>query len=78
MENRISPESSLWNPWHGCHKLSTGCRHCYVYRGDSKHGKDSSIITRTGQFNLPVRRKKDKTTRSLPEISSILVLPLIF
>lgn len=21
MENRISPESSLWNPWHGCHKL---------------------------------------------------------
>lgn len=61
MENRISPESSLWNPWHGCHKLSTGCRHCYVYRGDSKHGKDSSIITKTGQFNLPVRRKKDKT-----------------
>ena len=57
MENRISPESSLWNPWHGCHKLSTGCRHCYVYRGDSKHGKDSSIITKTGQFNLPVRRK---------------------
>ena len=50
-----------WNPWHGCHKLSTGCRHCYVYRGDSKHGKDSSIITKTGQFNLPVRRKKDKT-----------------
>ena len=49
MENRISPESSLWNPWHGCHKLSTGCRHCYVYRGDSKHGKDSSIITKTGQ-----------------------------
>lgn len=31
MENRISPESSLWNPWHGCHKLSTGCRHCYVF-----------------------------------------------
>lgn len=61
MENRISLESSLWNPWHGCHKLSTGCRHCYVYRGDSKHGKDSSIITKTGQFNLPVRRKKDKT-----------------
>lgn len=29
--------------------------------GDSKHGKDSSIITKTGQFNLPVRRKKDKT-----------------
>ncbi|MBD5420441.1 MAG: phage Gp37/Gp68 family protein [Muribaculaceae bacterium] len=18
-----------WNPWHGCHKISEGCRHCY-------------------------------------------------
>ncbi|MDE7407733.1 MAG: phage Gp37/Gp68 family protein, partial [Muribaculaceae bacterium] len=21
----------MWNPWHGCHKISDGCRHCYVY-----------------------------------------------
>ncbi|MCB7206753.1 DUF5131 family protein, partial [Dorea formicigenerans] len=20
-----------WNPWHGCHKISAGCEHCYVY-----------------------------------------------
>ena len=29
-------KSKLWNLWHGCHKLSAGCRHCYVYRGDAK------------------------------------------
>lgn len=49
----------LWNPWHGCHKLSEGCRHCYVYRIDSKHGKDSSVVTKTKEFNLPVRKKRD-------------------
>ena len=23
-----------WNPWHGCTKISAGCRYCYVYRQD--------------------------------------------
>lgn len=59
MENRISPESSLWNPWHGCHKLSEGCKYCYVYRGDAKRGIDSSIITQTKSFNLPIQKKRN-------------------
>jgi len=49
---------ALWNPWHGCHKLSEGCRHCYVYRGDAKRGIDSSIITQTKNFDLPLRKNK--------------------
>jgi len=48
----------LWNPWHGCHKLSEGCRNCYVYRGDKKRGIDSTIITRTQNFDLPVRKNR--------------------
>ena len=24
----------VWNPWHGCHKISPGCANCYVYRRD--------------------------------------------
>ncbi len=48
-----------WNPWHGCHKLSPGCKNCYVYRTDSKHGKDSSIVTKTSTFKLPVSKKRD-------------------
>lgn len=27
--------SVSWNPWHGCRKISEGCRHCYVYRQDA-------------------------------------------
>ena len=47
-----------WNPWHGCHKFSPGCLHCYVYRTDSAHGKDSSVVTRTAAFGLPVQKNR--------------------
>ena len=51
--------SVSWNPWHGCRKISEGCRHCYVYRQDAAHDKDSSRIRRTAAFDLPVRRSRD-------------------
>ena len=51
--------SVSWNPWHGCRKLSEGCRHCYVYRQDAQHDKDSREVRRTAAFNLPVRRTRD-------------------
>ena len=50
---------ATWNPWHGCHKISAGCQNCYVYRIDAKIDKDSSIVVRTQNFNLPVRRGRD-------------------
>lgn len=48
-----------WNPWHGCRKHSEGCLHCYVYRRDEAIGKDSGIVTRTKQFDRPLRRRRD-------------------
>ena len=47
----------MWNLWHGCHKKSEGCQHCYVYRRDAEFDKDSSIVTKTSSFNLPIRHK---------------------
>lgn len=47
-----------WNPWHGCHKISPGCLHCYVYRMDARHDKDSSVVTKTQEFNLPLRKNR--------------------
>jgi protein gp37 len=47
-----------WNPWHGCHKLSAGCKNCYVYRIDSSFDKDASIVVRTADFNLPLKRTR--------------------
>jgi protein gp37 len=57
--NAIEKGSCLWNLWHGCHKLSPGCQHCYVYRGDAKRDIDSSVVTQTKSFDLPIRRKKN-------------------
>lgn len=57
--NAIEPKSKMWNLWHGCHKLSAGCKHCYVYRGDSKRGIDSSVITKTKSFDLPIQKKRN-------------------
>lgn len=49
----------MWNLWHGCHKFSEGCRHCYVYRGDAKRDIDSSMVTQTKNFDLPLRKKRN-------------------
>ena len=48
-----------WNPWHGCHKLSAGCRNCYVYRMDDKHGMDAGIVRKTNAFYLPIAHARD-------------------
>lgn len=47
-----------WNPWHGCHKISEGCQNCYVYRTDSRYGKDSGKVEKTSNFDMPLHRNK--------------------
>ena len=56
-ENEIYAD---WNPWHGCTKISPGCKYCYVYRQDEMYGaaEASSVCRRTGNFDLPVKRKR--------------------
>ena len=49
----------IWNPWHGCHKISEGCRNCYVYRMDAKYEKDSSSVKRNKCFYDLIKRKRD-------------------
>lgn len=49
---------SSWNPWHGCTKISAGCKNCYVYRRDAEFGKDTSVVHKTASFDLPI--KKDR------------------
>ena len=49
---------SIWNPWHGCRKLSPGCANCYVYRRDESIGKDASVIAKTGDYDLPLKKNR--------------------
>ncbi|MDQ5983681.1 MAG: hypothetical protein RUMPE_00706 [Eubacteriales bacterium SKADARSKE-1] len=51
--------TNCWNLWHGCHKISPGCKNCYVYRQDALFDKDSSIVNKTKSFELPIKRKRN-------------------
>ena len=52
----------IWNPWHGCHKISAGCKHCYVFREDAAFGTEipTNEVRKTSSFDLPVKRDRKK------------------
>lgn len=57
-----------WNPWHGCTKISAGCKFCYVYRQDEMYGCEigSNVARKTAAFDMPVKRKRDKSYKLQP------------
>jgi protein gp37 len=45
-----------WNPWHGCEKISPGCKFCYMYRDKTRYGQDPAIVIRSKTtFKAPLR-----------------------
>jgi protein gp37 len=38
---------STWNPWHGCIKVSPGCKNCYMYRDKKRYGQNPAEILRS-------------------------------
>ncbi len=56
----------MWNLWHGCHKKSEGCLHCYVFRRDGEFGKDSNEVHKTSSFGLPLRRDRSGAYKVSP------------
>ena len=61
-----------WNPWHGCTKISPGCRFCYVYRQDAMYGSDigSDVVRKTAAFDLPLKLRRDKSYK-IPSGSTV-------
>jgi protein gp37 len=37
---------STWNPWYGCHKVSPGCKICYMFREQVRYGRDPNVVTK--------------------------------
>lgn len=54
----MSTHDVIWNPWHGCHKISEGCLHCYMFRHDERYGHNPNDVHQTSDFYLP--RKLDR------------------
>lgn len=52
----------IWNPWHGCRKISEGCQNCYMYYLDKQRDHDGSRIFRVkNQFDYPIQRNRDRS-----------------
>ena len=62
------PEEITWNPWHGCHKVSSGCSNCYMFARDLSYGKDPRNVHKTKSFNLPVRKLRSGPHKGLYKI----------
>lgn len=48
----------IWNPWHGCYKISEGCRNCYMYFLDRRRDKFGGDIYRTQSFHYPLQKNR--------------------
>lgn len=48
----------IWNPWHGCVRISPGCANCYMYTLDQQRGKSGADIYRTNNFNYPLQKDR--------------------
>lgn len=47
-----------WNPWHGCKKVSAGCKFCYMFRDKTKYGQDGSVVLKSKtNFTQPLKWK---------------------
>lgn len=52
----------IWNPWHGCKKISEGCQNCYMYFLDSIREQDGSNIYKVkNNFDYPLKKNKNGT-----------------
>lgn len=59
-DSAIGWTNSTWNPWRGCHKVSTGCQNCYMYREQKRYGGDPNTVVRAAEktFNAPLKWKE--------------------
>ena len=49
---------STHNFWYGCHKVSPGCKFCYMYRDMVRYGRDPKAVTRAKGFDKPLSWKQ--------------------
>ena len=51
--------NATWNPWHGCHKVSPGCKFCYMFRDKERYGQDPNVVVRSKTtFKAPLKWPK--------------------
>jgi protein gp37 len=58
---QIQWTDATFNPWHGCSKISQGCRFCYMFRDKERYGQNPTMVlkSKTG-FETPLKWKDGK------------------
>lgn len=55
--------SATWNPWMGCHKVSAGCKNCYMFRDMPHYGRDPNTVVRSKTtFDAPLKWVRQMNT----------------
>ncbi len=50
----------IWNPWHGCKKVSEGCDNCYMYHMDALRERSGGVIYRVkDRFDYPLHKDRN-------------------
>lgn len=60
--SKIEWTEATWNPWHGCHKVSQGCKNCYMFRDKKRYGQDPNVVVRSKtKFYDPLKWTEPRT-----------------
>jgi len=56
----IAWTQKTWNPWQGCHKVSPGCKNCYMFSEKIRYGQQPNVVVRSKPptFNAPLKWKE--------------------
>ena len=68
----------IWNPWRGCHKYSSGCKYCYIHKGDARRGVETNNVTQTAQFDAPIQKYQRGKNKGQYKIKSDTLVYLCF
>lgn len=62
-KSNIEWTEATWNPWHGCHKVSQGCKNCYMFRDKARYGQDPNVVVRSADktFYAPLKWSEPRT-----------------
>ena len=57
----ISWTDATWNCWQGCHKVSSGCKNCYMFSEKTRYRQNPNIVVRSSDntFNAPLKWAKN-------------------
>ena len=58
---------SIWNPWHGCTRLSRACAGCIVFQTDAAYGRNTTLVRKTKTFDLPIKKNRKREYRLMPD-----------